>query len=178
MKQALSLLALLFFTTGIHAQQDLPEAESKAIVAEIKEMMSAFHKGDAELLINKTHPAVFEVIGDGDQAEFKKTMAAAVKQMMEMGIKFEAFEVDEPGQLHKAGKESVCFVTMNSVMSMAGQKMKSSSFMIAAKGEDGEWKYLDGNALQAKPDLLWTFFPDLPKDVKIPSTSVSPVVEE
>lgn len=178
MKQALSLLALLFFTTGIHAQQDLPEAECKAIVAEIKEMMSAFHKGDAELLVNKTHPAVFELAGGGDQAEFKKTMATAVKQMMEMGIKFEAFEVDEPGQLYNAGKESVCFVPMNSVMSMAGRKMKSSSFMIAAKSEDGEWKYLDGSALQANPDMLWTFFPDLPKDIKIPSTAVNPVVEE
>jgi len=150
------------------------EAEAKAIVAEVEKMMAAFNQGNAELLVKKTHPALYKLI-PGDKEDVKKTMLDGAKQIMDLGIKIDSFKAEEPDKLYKAGKESVCFVPMSSVMTMQGQKIASSSFMIAAKGEAGEWMYLDGSMAGANPEILYTLFPDLPKDIKLPEMKMEPL---
>ena len=49
-------------------------------------------------------------------------------------------------------------------MTVGEQKIASVSYMVAAKKEGGDWKYLDGAGFRKNKDQLWTFFPDLPKD--------------
>ena len=173
MKQALKLIALLFFTTSLHAQEDLSTEESKAITAEVGAMMTAFNNGNAELLIKNTHPAVYQLVG-GKEA-FEQSAMEGVKQIMEMGIKIGELKVEQPSQFYKAGDEIVCFVPMSSVMTIKDQKIASTSFMIAAKGETGEWKYLDGTFVNTNPDQLWAFFPELPKDIKLPEVKIEPL---
>ena len=173
MKQALKLLALLFFTTSLNAQEDLPASESKAVVTEVQEMMTAFNDGNSELLIKNTHPVIHNLVGG--QENFEKTTAQGVKQIMEMGIKIGELKVEQPSQFYKAGDEIVCFVPMSSVMTIKDQKIASTSFMIAAKGETGEWKYLDGTFVNTNPDQLWAFFPELPKDIKLPEVKIEPL---
>ena len=171
MKYALNLIALLFLTASLHAQEDLPAEDSRYITAEIKAMMMAFNEGNADLVIKKTHPAIWKLSKVG-QENFEKALKQGAKQIMEMGIKIDKLKVEQPTTFYKAGKESVCFVPMSSVMQMKDQKIASSSFMIAAKGEQGEWKYLDGTFVRTNPDQLWTFFPELPKDVQLPETKM------
>ena len=178
MKHLTTILTLLIITASLHAREDFPEAERKAIAAEVEEMMTAFNKGDAKLLIDKTHPAIYKLMPGGDEKGFKKIMLEAAKQAVDAGMKVSAFKVEQPDRLYKAGKESVCFVPMSSVVAVKDMKIASSSFLIAAKGEAGEWKYLDGSALSASPDQLWTFFPDLPKDIKLPEVKMEPLLED
>ena len=173
MKHATTLLALLFFTTSLHAQEDLAASESKAVAAEIKAMMQAFNNGNSELLIKKTHPVIHNLVGG--QENFEKTTAQGVKQIMEMGIKIGELKVGQPSQCYKAGDEIVCFVPMSSVMTIKEQKIASTTFMIAAKNKEGEWLYLDGSFAGQTPDQLWTFFPELPKDIKLPEVKVEPL---
>ncbi|MGB2401995.1 MAG: hypothetical protein ACPIA7_01145 [Akkermansiaceae bacterium] len=170
MKQALKIIALLFFTTSLHAQQALPADESRVITAEVKAMMLGFNEGNAELIIKKTHPAIWKLAGG--QEKFESSIAQAVKQMMDTGIKIDSLKVEQPSTFYKAGKESICFVPMSSIMHMKDQKIASTSFMIAVKGEQGEWKYLDGTFVRTNPDQLWTFFPELPKEVELPETKL------
>ena len=65
MKQALTLIALLFFTTSLHAQEDLSTSKkARPITADGRQaMMTAFNNGNAELLIKNTHPAVYQLVG-------------------------------------------------------------------------------------------------------------------
>ena len=173
MKHLLTLIALLFFTTSLHAQEDLPASESKAVVTEVQEMMAAFNQGNTDLLIKKTHPAVYQLVG-GKEA-FEQSAMEGVKQIMEMGIKIGELKVEQPSQCYKAGDEIVCFVPMSSVMTIKDQKIASTSFMIAAKNKEGEWKYLDGTFVNTNPDQLWAFFPELPKDIKLPEVKIEPL---
>jgi len=178
MKYLTTMLTLLIFTTSLQANEDLPEAEKKAIVADAKMMMTAFQGGDAELLISKTHPAIYKLMPGGDEEAFKKMMLQAAKQIMETGVKFEGLKFEEPDKVYKSGKDSLCFIPMKTVMTVKDMKIASSSFLIAAKGEAGEWKYLDGSALGTSPEMLWTFFPDLPRDIKIPEVKMEPLEKE
>ena len=170
MKQALKLIALLFFTTSLHAQEELSNEESKAVTAEVEAMMRAFNNGNAELLIKNTHPVIWKLVGG--QEKFEDTVLKAVKQIMDMGVEIELQKVEQPSKVYKVGKESVCFVPMSSIMHIKDQKVASSSFMIAAKDEKGKWKYLDGSFAKTNPDQLWEFFPELPKDVELPETKI------
>lgn len=178
MKQLLRLLTIFLFTTAMHAQEGLPEAEKKAIVAEVEEMMTAFNEGKAELLIEKTHPAILKLIPDGNEETFKKSMLAAAKQILDAGVTISDFKAELPGQLYKNDKSSVCFVPVSSVMSINGMKMASTSFLIAAKGQAGDWKYLDGSALGDSPEMLRTFFPNLPQDIELPEVKIEALKEE
>ena len=170
MKKPLTLLSLLILTSSLHSQDDIAENEAKAIAAEVNAMVGSFNKGDVKALLEKTHPAIYKLAGD--QETFEQTLTQGAKQIMELGIKIDSLKVSEPTTLYKSGKDSVCFVPMSSVMHMGDQKIASTSFMIASKAEAGEWKYLDGSALKANPEMLWTFFPDLPKDIKLPPHTV------
>ena len=69
--------------------------------------------------------------------------------------------------------EKICFLPKKTVMEVNGQKIQSNSFMIAAKKEGKEWNYLDGAGLRKNPDMLWLFFPELPKDIKLPENTMS-----
>jgi hypothetical protein len=44
--------------------------------------------------------------------------------------------------------------------------------MIAARRGQQKWRYLDGSALRKNRDLLWTFFPELDRSVKLPKNTV------
>ena len=173
MKQALSLIAFLIFTTSSHAQEDFPEAERKAIAAEVEAMMSAFNNGNTEILLEKTHPILHDLVGGKDA--FEKGAIRGVKIMMETGIKIDSLKTELPNKLYKSGGNSVCFVPVSSVMTVGDKKIASTSFMIAAKNKEGEWKYLDGTFVKTNPEQLRTFFPELPKDIDIPEVKIEPL---
>ena len=154
-------------------EEEFPESERKAIVAEIQAMMMTYNEGSVDLILKKTHPAIHNLVGG--QENFEKTTAEGAKQMLDMGIKISSIKIDQPSQFYKAGDEIVCFVPMSSVMTIKDQKIASTSFMIAAKNKKGEWKYLDGTFAGHTPDQLWAFFPELPKDIKLPEVRVEPL---
>ena len=133
-------------------------------------MMDSFNKGKPEDLIKKTHPAIFKLAGG--EKRFKEAIRSAAKKMIETGVKIESSEVEAPKKFHKAGDELVCFVPKTSVMVMGGQRVKSTSFMIAARRDKQDWKYMDGAGLRRNRELLWTFFPGLDKDLKLPENTI------
>jgi hypothetical protein len=56
--------------------------------------------------------------------------------------------------------------------------MKSTSYMVAIKGSDGTWRYLDGAGARRDPKILWTLLPDLPKEVELPENTVTVIKDE
>ena len=155
--------------------ETLPASEGAKLVAEVTEMSESFNRGDVELLIRKTHPSVFKHAG-GEEA-FMNALEEGLEQLMAMKLKFESFELDPPGALYSAGEEDVCFLPKVAIMELNGQRYKSTSYMVAVRDSNGNWKYLDGAVQQKKPELLWSFLPELPKDVKLPPNTIE-VLEE
>lgn len=164
---AISLLGNI----GLSEEGKLNEEEKTHLVQEVKEMMKSFNEGDAKLLVEKTHPSIYKLAGG--EENFKESLIQAAKQIMDLGIKAISDDISPPDRTYRAGEETVCFLPKKTVMEVNGQKIQSNSFMIAAKKEGKEWKYLDGAGLRKNPDMLWLFFPELPKDIKLPENTMS-----
>ena len=128
--------------------------------------MESFKKGDAQKLIDKTHPYLFKLV-NGKEA-FQAMIMQAAKQLIDRGIKIELEEITQPMDFYRTGEDIVCFIPKTSTITVDETKVKSVSFMIAIKSKQGKWSYLDGSGLSKNPDLLWKLLPKLPRDVALP----------
>jgi hypothetical protein len=50
--------------------------------------------------------------------------------------------------------------------------------MVAVKGIDGIWRYLEGAGMRRNPNQLWVLLPDLPKDVELPENTIAAVEDD
>ena len=167
MRKILALLALLLLTTASAQAARLSEAESAALRADIEQMMHAFDAGNADTLIERTHPSLVALSG-GDEA-YAKLVRTSVETLRGAGIRFVSSKLGEPTEIHAAGDEEVCFVPRVSVMTMGDKTVRTTSFMIAirAKGS-ANWKYLDGAGLRKNPQALELLLPKLEKNLQLP----------
>ncbi len=175
-----SLLRTALFTLALTATTsspagDLSDKDFAVLEKDIKAMSQAFADGNLEVFLTKTHPAIYKITGGKEN--FETILKEGVKQLRETGIKILSDEVQKPDRTYLSGKDEVCFVPKTSIMKMGEQKVKSKGFMLAVRSADGPWLYLDGSGLAKNPDLLWTLFPDLPKDLKMPDSSME-LIEE
>ena len=169
---AISLLFLLL--TPPVFSKDVNKEDIATLKSEIEKMFADFEKGDAQALIDKTHPSIHKLAGGKEK--FETMTKNVVAQMSQMDVKFLESELGEPTQLYPAGDEEVCFVPRTSVLEVQGTKVQSIGFMIAIrKTREKGWKYLDGSGLRKNPNLLSTLLPDLPKDIKYPPNEVNPL---
>jgi hypothetical protein len=169
-----SLLAFLClaFATCLPAAEKLSEADSAAVLAKAKALQKAFEDCDAEAIIRGTHPIILKFVGTKE--EFEKLTREAVKSMVGK-LTFEKTEWGEVTPSHMSGEDEVCFVPKVSIMNYQGQRIRSVSYLIAArvKGKQ-DWLFLDSAPVAKNPALLWTIFPGLPKDVVTPPNSAEP----
>jgi hypothetical protein len=96
-----------------------------------------------------------------------------MKALDDMGLKVISDDVGEPTRTYAAGDEEVCFVPRTTVLTVDAQTVRSLTFMIAIRQVGGtQWRYIDGAAMQAMPELLRQLLPDLQTDVPLPPVSV------
>jgi hypothetical protein len=176
MKALTIALCLAIYAMPLSAIEDFSDKEREAVAKEVSAMMESFNEGDVKALIAKTHPSIYKLAKGKEN--FDATLLAAAEQIVELGVTIESSEIGLPTKLHKAGKDLVCFVPKTTLMSIKGQLVKSVSYMVAIKGKDGVWRYLDGAGARRNPDQLWTLLPDLPKDVEVPENSIAPVEKQ
>jgi len=166
------MLALsCMFAAAITHAGELSPAETDALQQDVRSLLSTFARGDTDAMIERTHPSVKRFAG-GDGA-YAKATRDAMKALGDMGLKVISDEVGEPTRTYAAGDEEVCFVPRTTVFTIDAQTVKSLTFMVAIRQVGGtQWRYIDGAAMQAMPELLRQLLPDLPRDVPLPSVSV------
>lgn len=149
----------------------LSVAESEELRGQIIAVTTAFENGNAEALIEHTHPSLYALTGGRDA--FAEMTLQALVQLRETGIKFLHAEVGTPTPIYPAGDEEVCFVPRVSVMEIQGKKARSTTFMIAIRPIGGkEWKFLDGAGLRKHPDLLYKLLPKLERGIVLPPNNL------
>jgi hypothetical protein len=153
-------------------QKEQPtQAEKEQINTDIDVMLSAMSSGDVAVFIEKTHPALFPLLGGKEN--FTEFLTEAMAQIDNLGIKILSNEFEEPGRYYKAGKELLSIVPRISIMEIEGKKAKTIGFMIAIKDTTtNTWKYLDGSGLREDKSMLWQMFPELETDIKFPENRV------
>ena len=159
------------FAAALTHAGELSPAETNALQQDVRSLLSTFARGDTDAMIERTHPSVKRFAG-GDAAYVKATRET-MKALDDMGLKVISDDVGEPTRTYAAGDEEVCFVPRTTVLTVDAQTVRSLTFMIAIRQVGGtQWRYIDGAAMQAMPELLRQLLPDLQTDVPLPPVSV------
>lgn len=174
MDKCLVWIALFFLAASTGRAGVLSEADAQKLQADVAGITADFERGDAEALIRKTHPALYEMAGG--EGAYARIVRQGVDQLRQSGVKFTSSDVRKPTQTHMAGDEEVCFVPRVSIMEISGRKMKSTTFMIAVRRIGGEeWRYLDGAGLRKHPEMLYQLFPELERNITLPANKVEAI---
>lgn len=159
------MLAHLAANVAIAGKLSAEDAES--LRADVSRLVAATARGDAELVIAKTHPSVHKLVGGADA--FAMLTRNAFSYLQQSGVKILSSEIGTPTQTYLAEDEEVTFVPRISIMEMRGKKSKSTTFMVAIRRVGArEWLYLDGAGLRNNPDVLYRFLPKLERGILFP----------
>ncbi|MGE8684050.1 MAG: hypothetical protein ACN6OV_06130 [Acinetobacter sp.] len=140
----------------------------KIIAKEIKDIGTALNKGNYALITEKTDSSIINYAGGKDK--YNAILELAANSFKQNKIYVSQVETYAPKQSYIIGRNEFCAVPKQVTISMNGRKMTGDlSFMLAVRPiESKEWKYIDGTGLQKNPDMIYTLFPDLPRESKIP----------
>ncbi|MBL8259042.1 MAG: hypothetical protein JNM60_04420 [Candidatus Competibacteraceae bacterium] len=164
-------LLLLGFWWSVAAAAPFGADEEQVLIDKVKVLQNAYEKGDLDSIATMTFEPVIAQVGGVDA--LKKVSQQVIDQAKRMGVVTENLEVGKPTPPLESGEYLVTFVPKTSTVKMGDKRAKSSSFMIGARRKDQtEWKFMDGAGLRKNPQLLHSFFPDLPKDVALPPNEV------
>lgn len=166
------LLGLLLVPAA--AAATLSRQEADIVRAEVQYLTSSFERGDPEPLIQKSHPSLARMAGG--QEVFALGVRRAVEQLRASGVQFLSVELGRPGATYDAGQEELCFVPRTTVFDVQGQRMRSTTFMVAVRtrGSD-QWSYLEGAGLRRRPEMLQSLFPELEPGVVLPPNTVETI---
>ena len=153
---------------------ELTKKEIKTLKAEVEKIHVATQKRQLGPVLDKTHPALFKQYGGREVIE--GVMKQAFEMFEKADMEFLGHKLKKPTQTYDAGEEEICFLPQESTMKVGGQKVKSVGYMVCIrKKPDGDWLFLDGSGMRDNKEMLWTMFPDLPKDIKLPPNTVAVV---
>ncbi|MDT3432724.1 hypothetical protein ROV94_17805 [Stenotrophomonas maltophilia] len=166
----LTILTLLLSLPSAFAG-DLSPSDAKALREDVRALMTAYARGDADFLIERTHPSLKRLAG-GDEA-FQAITRDALKTQHSTGVVVISEDVGVPTRTYAAGEEEVCFVPRQSLVRVRETPMRSTTFMVAVRRIGGSgWTYLDGTGLQDNPSLLRQLLPALEPGVILPKREI------
>ncbi|RYD83180.1 MAG: hypothetical protein EOP84_08290 [Verrucomicrobiaceae bacterium] len=167
MIRRITAIVLLLCTAFPISAAELEAAERKELISRATTMLDGFRKGETEIIIRMTHPAIYGLTG-GKEA-FERMAHDAMTSIAGAGLKIEETRIGNPSRTWQAGKETVCFVPVSIVFSMTDKKIRSNSYYVAVKGETSpDWLFLDGSGFDKKPEVLKQILPGLPIDIEFP----------
>ncbi|WP_448141394.1 hypothetical protein [Stenotrophomonas sepilia] len=166
----LTILTLLLSLPSAFAG-DLSPSDAKALREDVRALMNAYARGDADFLVERTHPSLKRLAG-GDEA-FQAITRDALKTQHSTGVVVISEDVGVPTRTYAAGEEEVCFVPRQSLVRVRETPMRSTTFMVAVRRIGGSgWTYLDGTGLQDNPRLLRQLLPALEPGVILPKREI------
>ncbi|HDS1074788.1 TPA: hypothetical protein QDZ65_001817 [Stenotrophomonas maltophilia] len=166
----LTILTLLLSLPSAFAG-DLSPSDAKALREDVRALMTAYARGDADFLIERTHPSLKRLAG-GDEA-FQAITRDALKTQHSTGVVVISEDVGVPTRTYAAGEEEVCFVPRQSLVRVRETPMRSTTFMVAVRRIGGSgWTYVDGTGLQDNPRLLRQLLPALEPGVILPKREI------
>lgn len=174
MKSLPALLLTAALTMGASHARSLDDTESQQLRTRVATLVELIQQGDAEALIEQTHPSIYKLAGSREQ--FEETIRMTTGQIATSNIRMLKLDIGEPSPLYPAGDEEVCFVPRTAIVEIEGRKLRSTTFMIAIRPQGGgDWRFLDGAGLRRNSQYIYRLLPKLPPDIPIPANRVVPL---
>jgi hypothetical protein len=163
-KTLISSIILLIVVLGGHAQTKEGAMQDAKLAAQGS--MSA----DYESIIKYSLPEIIELMGGKEAA--KTSISAMYKSMNEQGLVFEKAEILEVSDIVQEQGQSRCTVKSYNEMTMTGQRLKSTSYLLGIYNEDDEhWTFIEAKQLQT-PQLVNQILPDFETSLDLPKDDV------
>lgn len=168
-------LAVLLVSLSVGSAADtyriMNSDEAKALSIQAKKYLRSIEVGDAETFLRKTHPAIFRAGGTRD--DWEKGIRQNLKTLA-MVTRVERFQWGAISPVYLSDTDEVCFITKTSVVQVADKRHHVVDYLIAARDVGTtEWFFLTGGGTGENPQLMWVYFRDLPKDLKLPPFKVT-----
>jgi len=135
-------------------------------VAGAEKIAAAMTRDDWDVALAAMDHKVLKQLGV-DPADLAIAVEGIKKQMTESGVRITGCEVHRPAGVHELESYDVIFLPITTRMTVQDQKIRSKGFLVAVLYKDArDWVYVDAASME-REDLL-RFYPELPKDVKLP----------
>lgn len=148
----------------LSCQQDYP----KIIAPDLDQLGQDLKKNDYSFMQEKTHPSLINYVGGAEA--YQQLLKYVQNLLAKSRVEIVNVQSKPPLYSYIVDREEICFVPKTITMKVAGQiQAASPSFMVAIRSlQSHQWTYLDGAGLKNNPQMLFTLFPNFPKDVKLP----------
>ncbi len=170
-----TLLAALCLAAAGAQAATLPPDALRDIARRIDDLGgAAFAQHDYDKYVRETFPGIVEMSGGRDK--MIEQMKASFAMMDAQHVKFVSHVSTPESQTTDAGKYEVLRVPEESVLEAGGHRVKGISYTLAVRSKPaGEWTFIGGSGLVKQPQLLWQLLPGLPRDYKLPPSSMQPI---
>ncbi len=135
---------------------------------------ATFARHDFEKYARETFPGVIELTGGRDK--FMEQMRVAFAQMDAQHIQFVSHVSRPESQTTDAGPYEVVRIPEESVLAAGERRVKVISYSLAVRTKpSGPWTFIGGSGIVKQPEMLWQLLPGLPRDYKLPPSSMQPI---
>ena len=151
------------FAEKIQCKNDYEQLISK----EITQMSTALNNGNYQFIANKSDLSIIEFAGGKDN--YNAMLILAANSFKKGNMQVANVETQPPQNSYIFGKKEFCVIPKQLTILMNGKALTGEkSFMLAVRSLDSqEWKYIDGAGLKKNPDMIYTLFPEFPRDINI-----------
>lgn len=162
-----AVLAQSAFAADLQCKKDYDSIIAKDIHA----VSTAYNNDNLQYLADMTDDSVVNFAG-GKQALFEK-LTLAVSMFKKANMTISEVKTEPPQYSYIVKDNEICFVPKQTKVIIKGRaEYTETNFMLAVRPISSQkWKYVDGSGLIKHPEMLYTLFPDFPRDIQVPFLS-------
>lgn len=139
-------------------------ADDRIIEAVMDKLESSFKSGDYSYTLEVMYAPILQKMG-GKEAVLEAAKAL-VEQMKQQQIVVVSWKARKPYQYVKGESRTYAIVPYESVVTVAGKRLRQSSYQLGIKTGDSNWQFVNGDNLNS--EIYAEFFPDFPKSFDLP----------
>ena len=161
-------ISLAASVAPVFAEPPVDEKKSKAVQADVKEIIDAVYDADVDVILEHTHPVIIDSMGGKEKAE--EFLETSLKKTKADGLKVEDFSFPADPIFVEGKENEYVIVPTKLAIVMGKEKIESVNFQFGTrKAGDEKWVYLEGSRINSQ--VLSKLFPDFPPDYKFPEIS-------
>jgi hypothetical protein len=143
------------------------EREIDEVMAKLE---SSFKANDYSYVFDVMYAPIVERMGG--KAQGVLAAKGIVAQMKQQQIVMVSWKARKPYQYIQGESRIYAVVPYESVMTIAGKRLRQESYQLGIKPAGSHWQFANGDNLD--PELFEEFFPDFPKSIKLPEVERVP----
>jgi hypothetical protein len=140
------------------------KTDEKIIDAVMEKLERTYKAGDYTYAFEVMYSPIMDRIGG--KAKGLELARAVAAQAKEEQIIIVSWTPRKPYKFVTGTSHTYAIIPYESLITIAGKKMKQTSFQFAIKVSDSKWEFVNGDNLN--PEMLAELFPDFPKDIELP----------